>query len=41
MCKNRECPHNDFFGGRRKRIHTNGCDIFPGVSCTQCRDFRP
>ena len=38
MCSNKGCKHNTT---KRKVQTPNGCDIFPGVSCCQCRDFRP
>lgn len=38
MCSNIKCKHNNT---RRKCQTSNGCNIFPGVSCCQCRDFRP
>ena len=38
MCSNIKCKHNTM---KRKIMTTSGCDIFPGVSCCQCRDFRP
>ena len=37
-CSNTKCPHNNL---RRKARTANGCDIFPGVGCLQCRGFRP
>lgn len=36
MCSNKKCPNHD-----RRSIYHNGCKIFAGVSCIQCRDFRP
>ena len=36
MCSNRKCPHHN-----RKSLNRNGCEIFVGVMCLQCREFRP
>ena len=36
MCSNKKCPHHN-----RRSIYRNGCEIFAGMTCLQCRDFRP
>lgn len=36
MCSNRKCPHHNL-----RSIYRNGCEIFAGMTCLQCRDFRP
>jgi len=41
MCTNRNCPHSTIINKRGAATTANGCDIFVGVNCTKCRDFRP